>query len=79
MVGVMGFFTDLFTLAKETPDQRRKREREGRVISKPKPQAAGHPNSPYERFPPTSHPDDHYGFEGLDAYAAGKAKGKKRK
>lgn len=69
----MGFFSDLVTLVKETPDQRRKREREGRVVTKPKPQAAGHANSPFERFPPTSHPDDH-GHVTLDS-----TKGKKRK
>ena len=33
----MGFFSDVWNLAKETPDDRRQRELEGRVIAKPKP------------------------------------------
>lgn len=61
----MGFLKDLFTLAKETPDERRIREREGRVIAKRKAKTA-----------PTEHPDDHYGFAGLDAYNAKLRKGK---
>jgi hypothetical protein len=56
----MGFLADLFTLAKETPDERRQREREGRVITRHK---AKQPAAP------TSHPDDHYGFSGMDKWS----------
>lgn len=49
---------------KETPDQRRKR------------QAKEEKQAKRGRLAPTSHPDDHYGFDGLNAYAARKKKGK---
>lgn len=61
------FWRDLVTLAKETPDERRMREREGRVVSKPKPASPAH-----VKYPPTDHPDDQ-GRITLEA------KGKRRK
>lgn len=61
----MGFWKDLRTLCAETPDERRQREREGRILAKRKAKTA-----------PTEHPDDHYGFAGLDAYNAKLRKGK---
>ena len=64
----MGALGDLWKVLTETPDDRRKREREGRVITKSKQTA---------KTAPTSHPDDFYGFDGLNKYSAGKSKGKR--
>lgn len=38
----MGFLRDLITLAKETPDERRKRESQGRVVTKTRPHVDDH-------------------------------------
>lgn len=64
----MGFLSELWALASETPDEKRARLREQGAVTRRKPRYAP---------PPTNHPDDHYGFGGLDAYAAKKPKGKK--
>lgn len=61
----MSVLKDVWGLLTETPDERRQREREGRVVTKRKPPPA-----------PTNHPDDHYGFAGMDAWSEKKRKGK---
>lgn len=54
---------NLWDYLRETPDERRRRKM--REAKRPKRKPA-----------PTAHPDDHYPFSGLDAYAAKKRTGK---
>ena len=64
----MGILSDIWTIATETGDERRMREKQSGKLRKHTPRYAPKP---------TNHPDDHYGFEGLDEYAAKKAKKRK--
>jgi hypothetical protein len=54
---------NIWDLLKETPDERRKRK----MLEARKPKRA-----PKQ----TQHPDDHYGFDGLNAYSKRKRQGK---
>ena len=49
---------NLWDLLKETPDQRKLRKRREKRAPK------------RSKTAPTSHPDDHYGFDGFNAWSA---------